>query len=61
AAVIKAVEKGLRYAAPTDLDVLMAEKARQIVPAMEQVRMVHSGTHATMSAIRLARASPGRA
>ena len=60
AAVIKAVEKGLSYGAPTEIEVLMAEKVRQIVPSMEQVRMVNSGTEATMSAIRLARGFTGR-
>ncbi|MGL5949418.1 MAG: glutamate-1-semialdehyde 2,1-aminomutase [Aeromonas sp.] len=55
AAVIKAVEKGLSYGAPTEIEVLMAEKVRAIMPSMEQVRMVSSGTEATMSAIRLAR------
>ncbi len=60
AAVIKAVEKGLSYGAPTEIEVLMAEKVRQIVPSMEQVRMVSSGTEATMSAIRLARGFTGR-
>lgn len=59
-AVIKAVEKGLSYGAPTEIEVLMAEKVRQIVPSMEQVRMVNSGTEATMSAIRLARGYTGR-
>lgn len=60
AAVIQAVEKGLSYGAPTEIEVLMAEKVRQIVPSMEQVRMVNSGTEATMSAIRLARGYTGR-
>lgn len=60
ATVIKAVEKGLSYGAPTEIEVLMAEKVRQIVPSMELVRMVNSGTEATMSAIRLARGYTGR-
>ena len=60
AAVIKAIEKGLSYGAPTEIEVLMAEKVRQIVPSMEQVRMVNSGTEATMSTIRLARGYTGR-
>ncbi|MGY3904804.1 glutamate-1-semialdehyde 2,1-aminomutase [Aeromonas lusitana] len=60
AAVIQAVEKGLSYGAPTEIEVRMAEKVRQIVPSMEQVRMVNSGTEATMSAIRLARGYTGR-
>lgn len=60
AAVIAAVEKGLSYGAPTEIEVLMAQKVRELVPSMEQVRMVNSGTEATMSAIRLARGYTGR-
>ncbi|ENY72103.1 glutamate-1-semialdehyde 2,1-aminomutase [Aeromonas diversa] len=60
AAVIAAVEKGLSYGAPTEIEVRMAERVRAIVPSMEQVRMVNSGTEATMSAIRLARGYTGR-
>lgn len=55
AAVLAAVENGLSYGAPTESEVLMAEAIRQIMPTMEMVRMVNSGTEATMSAIRLAR------
>ena len=55
AAVLAAVENGLSYGAPTESEVLMAEAIRQIMPNMEMVRMVNSGTEATMSAIRLAR------
>ena len=55
AAVLAAVENGLSYGAPTEGEVLMAETIRQIMPNMEMVRMVNSGTEATMSAIRLAR------
>ena len=60
AAVIAAVEKGLSYGAPTEIEVRMAQKVRELVPSMEQVRMVNSGTEATMSAIRLARGYTGR-
>ncbi|MDO2947434.1 glutamate-1-semialdehyde 2,1-aminomutase [Aeromonas simiae] len=60
AAVITAVEKGLSYGAPTEIEVRMAERVRAILPSMEQVRMVNSGTEATMSAIRLARGYTGR-
>lgn len=60
AAVIAAVEKGLSYGAPTEVEVKMAEMVRSIIPSMEQVRMVSSGTEATMSAIRLARGYTGR-
>lgn len=54
-AVIKASEFGLSYGAPTEAEVEMAELVSAIVPSMEMVRMVNSGTEATMSAIRLAR------
>ncbi|MFC4700979.1 glutamate-1-semialdehyde 2,1-aminomutase [Glaciecola siphonariae] len=54
-AVIDASEFGLSYGAPTEAEVEMAELVSSIVPSMEMVRMVNSGTEATMSAIRLAR------
>ncbi|MBT1444463.1 glutamate-1-semialdehyde 2,1-aminomutase [Shewanella sp. JM162201] len=54
-AVINAVHNGLSFGAPTELEVTMAEKVIAMVPSMDQVRMVSSGTEATMSAIRLAR------
>jgi len=54
-AVIDQAAFGLSFGAPTELEVKMAEKVRSLVPSMEQVRMVSSGTEATMSAIRLAR------
>lgn len=60
AAVMTAVEKGLSYGAPTEIEVRMAERVHAILPSMEQVRMVNSGTEATMSAIRLARGYTGR-
>ena len=59
-AVIGAVANGLSYGAPTAAEVTMAETIRAIVPSMEKVRMVNSGTEATMSAIRLARGYTGR-
>lgn len=59
-AVHKAVDNGLSFGAPTELEVQMAEKVRQLVPSMEMVRMVSSGTEATMSAIRLARGYTNR-
>lgn len=46
---------GLSYGAPTRLEVTMAERIAELMPGMEMVRMVNSGTEATMSAIRLAR------
>ena len=54
-AVHDAVENGLSFGAPTELEVKMAEKVREFIPSIELVRMVSSGTEATMSAIRLAR------
>lgn len=54
-AVITAAKNGLSFGAPTEIEIIMAEKVRSIVPSMEQLRMVSSGTEATMSAIRLAR------
>ena len=54
-AVIEAAENGLSFGAPTELEIVMAEKVKSLVPSMQQLRMVSSGTEATMSAIRLAR------
>ena len=62
--VVKALEerisKGTSYGAPTELEVDIAETIREMVPSIEMVRMVNSGTEATMSAIRLARGFTGR-
>ncbi len=55
-AVRHAAESGTSFGAPTELEVKMADLICSIVPSMEMVRMVNSGTEATMSAIRLARA-----
>ena len=54
-AVKKAAEKGLSFGAPTAIEVEMADKVCELVPSMDMVRMVNSGTEATMSALRLAR------
>lgn len=59
-AVIKAVEKGLSFGAPTADEVEMAKFVTELVPSMDMVRMVNSGTEATMSAIRLARGYTAR-
>lgn len=59
-AVIKAVENGLSYGAPTVQEIEIAELICSIIPSIEQVRMVNSGTEATMSALRLARGYTGR-
>ncbi|MEE8209702.1 MAG: glutamate-1-semialdehyde 2,1-aminomutase [bacterium] len=60
AALQDAVERGTSYGAPTDLEVTLAEMVVEAVPSVEMVRMVNSGTEATMSAIRLARGATGR-
>jgi glutamate-1-semialdehyde 2,1-aminomutase len=59
-AVREAVKRGTSFGAPTILEVKMAELITKLVPSIEMVRMVNSGTEATMSAIRLARAFTGR-
>lgn len=59
-AVIEAAQKGLSFGAPCPAEVTMAELVSKLVPSMEMVRMVSSGTEATMSAIRLARGYTGR-
>ncbi len=55
AAVSGCIQNGLSFGAPTALEVQLAEKICELMPAIEQIRMVNSGTEATMSAIRLAR------
>jgi glutamate-1-semialdehyde 2,1-aminomutase len=59
-AVQQAAGRGLSFGAPCPAEVDMAERLCSIVPAMDMVRMVNSGTEATMSAIRVARAATGR-
>ena len=59
-ALKKAAEKGTSYGAPTALEVELAELVIKIYPSMDKVRMVNSGTEATMSAIRAARGFTGR-
>ncbi|HAT42099.1 MAG TPA: glutamate-1-semialdehyde-2,1-aminomutase [Rheinheimera sp.] len=59
-AVIDAAHKGLSFGAPCPAEIDMAELVKSLVPSMEMVRMVSSGTEATMSAIRLARGYTGR-
>lgn len=55
-AVQQAVQQGLSFGAPTEIETKMAQKISELMPNLERVRMVNSGTEATMSAIRLARA-----
>lgn len=59
-AVRAALENGLSFGAPTASEVKLAEKVCELMPSIEMVRMVNSGTEATMSAIRLARGFTGR-
>jgi len=59
-AVIRQSEKGLSFGAPTELEIQLADRICEIMPNMDLVRMVNSGTEATMSAIRLARGATGR-
>jgi len=59
-AVQKAVLEGFSYGAPTEREVEMAEEIVNLVPSIEMVRLVSSGTEATMSVIRLARGATGR-
>ena len=60
AAVQERAAKGLSFGAPTELELEMAERLCGLMPSLEQVRLVSSGTEATMSAIRLARGYTGR-
>jgi glutamate-1-semialdehyde 2,1-aminomutase len=59
-AVVRQCEKGLSFGAPTELEIQLADRLCEIMPGMDMVRMVSSGTEATMSAIRLARGYTGR-
>jgi glutamate-1-semialdehyde 2,1-aminomutase len=59
-AIVKATQNGTSYGAPTVVETQMAEQIKQMVPSIEIVRMVNSGTEATMSALRLARGYTGR-
>ncbi len=59
-AVIKAVSGSLSFGAPTAIEIEMAKTICSMVPSIEKVRMVNSGTEATMSAVRLARGYTGR-
>jgi glutamate-1-semialdehyde 2,1-aminomutase len=60
AAIKQAVENGASFGAPTEQEIILAEMVVKAVPSIEMVRMVSSGTEATMSAIRLARGYTGR-
>jgi glutamate-1-semialdehyde 2,1-aminomutase len=60
AAAIDAARKGTSFGAPTEAEVLLAERIASLVPSIDMVRLVSSGTEATMSAVRLARGVTGR-
>jgi glutamate-1-semialdehyde 2,1-aminomutase len=59
-AISRQLSRGEAMGGPTELEVELAEKIRDFMPPVEMVRLVNSGTEATMSAIRLARAATGR-
>ena len=59
-AVVQAAKNGMSFGAPCVLETQIATKIRELMPSLERVRMVSSGTEATMSAIRLARGHTGR-
>ncbi|GAP34777.1 glutamate-1-semialdehyde 2,1-aminomutase [Piscinibacter sakaiensis] len=59
-AVTKAARDGLSFGAPTEREIELAEEILSLVPGLEQVRLVSSGTEAAMSALRLARGATGR-
>jgi glutamate-1-semialdehyde 2,1-aminomutase len=60
-AIVRAAEAGTTFGAPTELELRLAERVVAAFPSVEMVRFVSSGTEATMSAVRLARAATGRA
>ena len=60
ASIKKAVKLGLSFGAPTEIETMLAKKITDMLPALDQIRMVSSGTEATMSAIRVARGFTGR-
>lgn len=59
-ALSKQIKKSVTFGAPTELEYLLAEKIKSFIPEIEMLRFVNSGTEATMSAIRVARATTGR-
>ena len=59
-AVSSALADGVSFGAPTEAEIQLAEEVISIVPSIEKIRMVNSGTEATMTAIRLARGYTGR-
>jgi glutamate-1-semialdehyde 2,1-aminomutase len=59
-ALSRAIRNGTSFGAPTEAEVRLAERVTRMVPSIEMVRFVNSGTEATMSAVRLARGATGR-
>lgn len=59
-ALLNAIEDGTSFGAPTEIEIKMAKLISELVPSIEMVRMVNSGTEATMSAIRVARGYTGK-
>lgn len=60
AAILEALDKGTGFGTPNTYELLLAKKIIELIPSIEKIRMVNSGTEATMSAIRLARGYTGR-
>lgn len=60
AALLNAIEGGTSFGAPTEIEIKMAKLINEMVPSIEMVRMVNSGTEATMSAVRVARGYTGK-
>ncbi|MFI3256263.1 MAG: glutamate-1-semialdehyde 2,1-aminomutase [Psittacicella sp.] len=58
-ALQKQSKKGVSFGAPTEIELRLAQKIKSLIPSIEKIRMVNSGTEATMSAIRLARGYTG--
>jgi len=59
-AIARAARRGTSFGAPTELEVRLAERVTRLLPSVDEIRFVSSGTEATMTAIRLARAATGR-
>lgn len=59
-AIAQVLHSGISFGAPTELEIQLAQKIIQLMPSIEKIRMVNSGTEATMTAIRLARGFTGR-
>ncbi len=59
-ALLNSIENGTSFGAPTELEVKIAKLITELVPSVEMVRMVNSGTEATMSAVRIARGYTGK-